>query len=60
MEPLDITYPYEGYGCFAGKINIVFDASGSALACDFLPDNLTKSNEDNLRNKTIKEIWETG
>ena len=60
VEPLDITYPYEGYGCFAGKVNIVFDAAGNAITCGFLPDNLTKSEEDNLRNKTIKEIWDSG
>lgn len=60
VEPLNITYPYEGYGCFAGKVNIVFDAAGNALTCGFLPDSLTKSNVDNLRTKSLKEIWESG
>lgn len=60
VEPLDITYPYEGYGCFAGKVNIVFDSGGNALTCGFLPDDLSKNNEDNLQFKSLKEIWETG
>lgn len=60
VVPLDITYPYEGYGCFAGKVNIVFDSAGNALTCGFLPDELTKCAHDNLRDKSIKEIWESG
>lgn len=60
VVPLDITYPYEGYGCFAGKVNIVFDSAGNALTCGFLPDKLTRTQEDNLKHKTIKEIWESG
>lgn len=60
VVPLDITYPYEGYGCFAGKVNIVFDSAGNALTCGFLPNDLTKSDDDNLHNKSIKEIWESG
>lgn len=60
VVPLDITYPYEGYGCFAGKVNIVFDAAGNALTCGFLPDEMTKSTTDNLREKSIKEIWDSG
>lgn len=60
VVPLNITYPYEGYGCFAGKVNIVFDSAGNALTCGFLPDYLTKSGNDNLQKKSIKEIWESG
>jgi len=60
VVPLNITYPYEGYGCFAGKVNIVFDSAGNALTCGFLPDELSKSGTDNLREKSLKEIWETG
>ena len=60
VVPLDITYPYEGYGCFAGKVNIVFDSAGNALTCGFLPNQLSKSQNDNLHMKSIKEIWESG
>ena len=60
IVPLDIVYPYEGYGCFAGKVNIVFDSNGNALTCGFLPDELKKSEIDNLRNKSIKDIWNNG
>lgn len=60
LEPLDIAYPYEGYGCFAGKVNIVFDSAGNAITCGFLPDEYTKNAKDNLRNSTIKEIWSEG
>ena len=60
IEPLDITYPYEGYGCFAGKVNIVFDSAGNAITCGFLPDYLTKTDVDNLSHKTLKEIWDKG
>ena len=60
VDVLDITYPYEGYGCFAGKVNIVIDAGGNALTCGFLPDKFNISPQDNLRNKSLKEIWETG
>ncbi len=60
IDLVDIVYPYEGYGCFAGKMNIVFDSAGNAITCGFLPDELAKSKCDNLRKKSIKEIWETG
>lgn len=60
IVPLDLISPYEGYGCYAGKVNIVFDAAGNALTCGFLPDSLSKSETDNLRNKTLKEIWTSG
>ena len=53
VVPLDITYPYEGYGCFAGKVNIVFDSAGNALTCGFLPNQLSKSQNDNLHILTV-------
>lgn len=55
VEPLNIIYPYEGYGCFAGKVNIVFDSAGNALTCGFLPDYLSSSFGDNLRKKVLKK-----
>ena len=60
VRPLNIVYPYEGYGCFAGKVNIVFDSAGNAITCGFLPDELAKSDSDNLKDKTLKEIWDSG
>jgi len=60
VDVLDITYPYEGYGCFAGKVNIVIDSGGNALTCGFLPDKYNLSASDNLRNKGLKKVWESG
>lgn len=60
IDLVDIVYPYEGYGCFAGKMNIVFDSAGNAITCGFLPDSLTKTECDNLQSKTLKQIWDNG
>lgn len=60
VEVLDLIYPYEGYGCFAGKVNIVIDSGGNALTCGFLPDEYNMSTKDNLKDKTLKEIWKNG
>ncbi len=60
VDVLDITYPYEGYGCFAGKVNIVIDSGGNAMTCGFLPDDYNLSKLDNLQEKSLKEIWENG
>ncbi len=60
IDVVDTVYPYEGYGCFAGKVNIVFDSGGNAITCGFLPSELARDRKDNLKEKTIKEIWENG
>lgn len=60
VDVLDIIYPYEGYGCFAGKVNIVVDSGGNALTCGFLPDKYNISPLDNVTKNSLKNIWENG
>lgn len=60
VEVVNIAFPYEGYGCYAGKVSIVFDSFGNALPCGFLPKSMQRSEHDNLREKTIKQIWDDG
>lgn len=60
MKVQDIIFPYEGYGCFAGKGSIVISASGKASPCGFLPKGLQYSEDDTLTKRTLKQIWDTG
>ena len=60
MKVADIVFPYEGYGCFAGKASMVINAAGAASPCGFLPSKLQFTSEDTLIFKTIKEIWDSG
>lgn len=56
---LNNAYPYDGYGCFAGQASMVIDSKGNTLPCGFLPKSLTEIENFNIKNKTIKEIWDT-
>ena len=60
VEVVNIAFPYEGYGCYAGKVSIVFDSFGNAIPCGFLPKSMQRCDHDNLREKTIKQIWDDG
>ena len=60
MKVADIIFPYEGYGCFAGKASMVINAAGAVSPCGFLPSKMQYTIEDNITSKSIKEIWDTG
>lgn len=60
IEVVNVAFPYDGYGCYAGKVSIVFDSYGNAMPCGFLPKPMLRTSEDNLSQKTIKEIWDSG
>lgn len=60
MNVVNIPFPYEGYGCFAGKASMVIDSRGFAVPCGFLPDAMQYDRNDNVRSKSLKEIWDTG
>lgn len=60
MKVADIVFPYEGYGCFAGKASMVINAAGGASPCGFLPSKMQFTKEDNITIKSIKEIWDSG
>lgn len=60
IEVADIIFPYEGYGCFAGKGSMVVSANGQVSPCGFLPIRMQFSEDDNIKTKSIKEIWDTG
>ena len=60
MEVADIIFPYEGYGCFAGKGSMVVSANGQVSPCGFLPVGMQFHEGDNIKEKTIKDIWDTG
>lgn len=60
MEVIDNPFPYQGYGCFAGKGSMVIRANGDVSPCGFLPENMQTYADDNIRNKSIKELWDNG
>lgn len=60
MKVADIVFPYEGYGCFAGKASMVINAAGAVSPCGFLPTKMQYTNEDTIVSKSIKEIWDSG
>ena len=60
LDVVDYGFPYEGFGCFAGKASMVVDANGYVLPCGFLPKELQRTEEDVFPNKSLKEIWDTG
>lgn len=60
MEIVNIPYPYEGYGCFAGKASMVIDSRGNATPCGFLPPAMQFRKESSLSVHTLKEIWDKG
>ena len=60
MKVADIIFPYEGYGCFAGKASMVINAAGGVSPCGFLPSRMQYTAEDNIIQKSIKEIWDSG
>ena len=60
MEVIDNPFPYQGYGCFAGKGSMVIRANGDVSPCGFLPENMQTNVGDNIRNKSIKELWDNG
>ncbi len=60
IEVVNIAFPYDGYGCYAGKVSIVFDSFGNAMPCGFLPKNMLRNKNDNLKEKSIKQIWDNG
>lgn len=60
MKVADIVFPYEGYGCFAGKASMVINAAGDVSPCGFLPSKMQYTEEDNITLKSIKEIWDSG
>lgn len=60
MNVVNIPFPYKGYGCFAGHASMVIDSHGNALACGFLPKNISYKKDDNILAKSIKEIWDNG
>lgn len=60
MKVADIVFPYEGYGCFAGKASMVINAAGAVSPCGFLPSKMQHTEEDVITKKSIKEIWDFG
>lgn len=60
MKVADIVFPYEGYGCFAGKASMVINAAGAVSPCGFLPSEMQYTVEDTIILKSIKEIWDNG
>lgn len=59
LKVVNNPFPYEGYGCFAGKGSIVIRANGDVSPCGFLPEKMQITRGVNIREKTIKEIWDT-
>lgn len=59
LEVIHNPFPYQGYGCFAGKGSMVIRANGDVSPCGFLPETMQTRTGDNVREKTIKELWDT-
>ncbi len=60
MEVIDNAFPYYGFGCFAGKGSMVIRANGEVSPCGFLPEEMQTTKGDNIRNKSLKQLWDTG
>ena len=60
IEVADIVFPYDGYGCFAGKGSMVISANGMVSPCGFLPVQMQFNSSDNIKEKKIKDIWDNG
>lgn len=60
LDVVDYAFPYEGFGCFAGKASMVIDANGYVLPCGFLPEAMQRTEEDKFPQKSLKEIWDHG
>lgn len=60
MEVVNIPFPYNGYGCFAGKASMVIDAKGNAIPCGFLPEAMQMNGRLNIRDVPLKDIWDKG
>lgn len=60
MVVINNPFPYQGFGCFAGKGSMVIRANGDVSPCGFLPESMQTSNGDNIKEKSIKELWDTG
>jgi len=60
MVVINNPFPYQGYGCFAGKGSMVIRANGDVSPCGFLPEKMQVYNGENIRNKSIKELWDNG
>lgn len=59
LEVIHNPFPYQGYGCFAGKGSMVIRANGDVSPCGFLPETMQICAGDNIREKSIKELWDT-
>ena len=60
MVVINNPFPYEGYGCFAGKGSMVIRADGGTSPCGFLPEKMQICKSNNIKEKGIKEIWDSG
>ncbi len=60
LKIVNVAFPYEGYGCFAGNASMVIDSHGYCTPCGFLPESMQFSESDNITKKSIKEIWDNG
>ncbi len=60
LDILADPFPYEGFGCFAGKASMVMDACGYVLPCGFLPEAMQRTESDKFPQKSLKEIWDNG
>jgi len=51
--------PYEGFGCVGGRITFFIDSFGNCHPCAFIDNFLDKEKAFNLKDKTLKEIWDS-
>ena len=53
----NIPQPYGGFGCVGGKITLFIDSFGYVHPCAFIDNFLDKSQSKNIKNLSIKKIW---